>query len=368
MITVVLIITAVEFVLRVTLPVLRTASMPGKMIQQHLQGGALAHDPDLFWYWPELPIPALELNQHGFRRTAPMTVHRPRGVIRVVTLGDSQTWGAFHPEQQSYPAVAERTLGPGWEVLNAAVPGYRSLNVYRLLQRRVESFRPDVIVVDCMPFDSVRDDSLLHRAPLGAGLLKRVLWHSRMYYAVRHLVAEARRRSIPSPRVPRDEVPVMDEGDGNHDLIKAWAEARGVRVVFMEYTIMSRGELKCVARPDLLPPGSVVVRMCQVLKGSGYKPGELFHDLNHLTVQGNKLVGGALASTLRSLDIPRATDRPTTVDGTGFGSGISPRHPRRRYRSSRPLHPRPRGTPRDSPAPPRPPAAPGRRASCGRSG
>ena len=300
LVTTVTLIMTLEFALRLALPTLRTASLPGKMIAENLRGGGLKYDPDLYWYWPRLPIPHLELNQHGFRRSKPMTVVKPREVVRVVTLGDSQTWGAFHSQAESYGGVAEELLGPGWEILNAAVPGYRSLNVYRLLQRRIERFVPDVIVVDCMAFDSARDDGPIQQPPLGVGVVRRLLWHSRIYYALRHLMASIR-ASVPH-KTSSSTSPLINQGDGNHDLIKAWAEARGIKVLFVDYPVMiEQDQLACSARPRHLPDGAEVFSACTTLRRSGEQVADLFHDHNHLTVLGNRLVGSALAGRLREL-------------------------------------------------------------------
>ena len=298
LVTLVSVIFGLELVLRLALPALRTATLPGQMIDTHLREGAQKYDPDLFWYWPKLPIDGLELNKYGFRRTKPMTVGKSAGVVRVITFGDSQTWGAFHKQHQSYSGVAERQLGPGWEILNAAVPGYRSLNVYRLLQRRIERFDPDIIVVDCEPFDSQRDDGVIQELPLGAGLIKRVLWHSRIYYSLRHLVR--RLRSASPYKAPPETWQHIEEGQGNHDLIKAWGDRRGVKVIFMEYPIKTeKNKLLCAVLRAHLPPGSLFFQACQTLGKSGYKVTDLFHDHNHLTILGNEVVGYALAEMLR---------------------------------------------------------------------
>ena len=300
LVTLIFIIAGLELGLRLALPALRTATMPGKMIDLHLNRGAQKYDPDLFWYWPDLPIDGLEINEYGFRRAAPMTVARPKGVVRVVAFGDSQTWGAFHKQAQSYSGVAERQLGDGWEILNAAVPGYRSLNVYRLLRLRVAHFSPDIIVVDCMAYDSPRDDGVLQNLPLGTGLIKRILWHSRVYYTLRHLVHLVRRDAPHQP--PRNSFRHLDEGQGNHDLIKAWGDRHGVKVVFVEYPVKTDdNKLLCTLQRNHLPKGALFFPACQVLGKSGYKLTDLFHDHNHLTILGNEVVGYALAEMLRGL-------------------------------------------------------------------
>lgn len=300
LIAVAFVLSALEVAARLVLPALRTASVPGWMISQHLRNGGLRYDPDLYWYWPELPLKDLEINEFGFRRSKPMTREKPAGVVRVVTLGDSQTMGVFHPQSRSLSGVAEARLGKGWEILNAAVPGFRSLNIYRLLQRRIEAFSPDIVLIDCMAYDSTRDDGPIQEVPLGTSAFMSLAWNSRLLYGLRHLTAWARRRSI-TVAAPK-ETEFAYEGAGNHDLIKAWGERKGIKVIFMDYPFMSeQGKLVCLAPPRLLPPGAQVFAACEALKRSGKKVADLFHENNHFTALGNRLVGEALARHLRGL-------------------------------------------------------------------
>ena len=297
-ITLLLVVVFLEVALRLVLPALRTATLPGKMIKDHLRGGGLKYDPDLFWYWPQLPIRGLELNEHGFRRNRPMTVDKPPGTVRVVTLGDSQTWGAFMKHKHSYPGVAERELGQGWEVLNGAVPGYRSLNVYRLLQLRIRRFDPDIVVVDSEPFDSPREDGALQQTPLGAGILKQILWHSRIYYVLRHLVAKVR-VGVANRVNPNQRFHIF-EGEGNHDVIQSWCDAEGIQLLFVDYPTMTpQTRLKCNILPQHLPKRSRIVPVCKALRDSGHHVTKLFQDHNHMTKLGNDIAGRTLAKALR---------------------------------------------------------------------
>ena len=294
------VLSALEVAARLVLPALRTASVPGWMVSQHLRNGGLRYDPDLYWYWPDLPLKDLEINEFGFRRSKPMTLEKPAGVTRVVTLGDSQTMGVFHPQSQSLSGVAETNLGQGWELLNAAVPGYRSLNIYRLLQRRIEAFSPDILLIDCMAYDSTRDDGPIQKLPFGSSAFMSLAWNSRLLYGLRHLAAWMRRKNI-TVAAPQ-QTDFAYEGAGNHDLIKAWGERKGMKVIFMDYPFMNeQGKLVCLAPPRLMPAGAKVFGACQALKRSGHKVTDLFHENNHLTVLGNRLVGEALAAYLRKL-------------------------------------------------------------------
>ncbi len=301
-----LLLAGVEGALRLTLPVVRTATLPDTMIRAHLENPGFRYDPDLYWYWSMLPSAAMQINEHGFRRTRPMTRAKPAGVTRAITFGDSQTLGAGVGPEESYSAVAERLLneteGTEWEVLNAGISGFRSLNVYRLLQRRIEAYDPDMVVIDCMPYDSPRDDGALVGRPLGgvATQLQAALWQSHLYYVLRlglEKVRPDRSRWLDRAPLPGDAL-----GHGNHDLIAAWGKEHGVTVVFMQYPVSENNfRVGCHTLPAELPGDAPVVPACEALVQDGRPGRELFQDRNHLTVAGNEVVGKALADVIGPL-------------------------------------------------------------------
>ena len=300
--TPVMLLVAAEVVLRLALPALRTATLPEGRIRQHIDTIGLRYDADLCWYHQQLPIPHLGINEHGFRRLEPMTIAKPHGVTRVITLGDSQTMGAGVKPGQTYSAVAERELGKGWEVLNGAVPGYRSLNVFRLLQKEMLRFDPDIVVVDCMPFDSPRDDGPMQLAPAGSSFVRQLLWRSRIYYALRFVREKSR---FVRPRwldqAAGKSIGAV-EGFGNHDLIGAWCKANGIKAVFLSYPALRLPqEVECITGPGELPPDYPAVDACKALRDSGKKATALFMDRNHLRPAGHTIVGRELARVLRPL-------------------------------------------------------------------
>ncbi len=323
LVVLVALILGAEGALRLTLPAARRASLPNEMIQAHLDGAAYRYDPDLFWYWSDPGQMGSPVNAYGFVRAVPMSREKPAGVTRVITFGDSQTFGAGMRPDQTYSAFAETELGSGWEVLNAGISGYRTLNVYRLLRLRMLAFSPDAVVIDCMPFDSPRDDGSLEGRPLVSSrsdALKRLLWHSRLYYVLRlglEVLNPARARWLDDPHAAEDAaaaqktggrgvdprgggVPVM-ERMGNHELIAEWGAAHGVTVFFMQYPIMDeQGNHGCMTGPDELPPNARVIPTCERLQATGRPAPALFQDRNHLTEEGNRLVGGIVADALRA--------------------------------------------------------------------
>lgn len=156
--------------------------MPPEMITAHVNGTGFAYDADLGWYWGMLPSKDAGIDEHGFREhNTPVSVAKPPGITGVITFGDSQTYGAGVRPDETWSAQAEAALGPGYEVLNAGLSGYRSLNVLRLIKLRAAAYSPDAVVIDCMPYDSPRDDGLTLGAPVGwQDPVRRLLWSSRI--------------------------------------------------------------------------------------------------------------------------------------------------------------------------------------------
>ena len=125
---------------------------------RYSETGMWVCDPILnFKLSPNLMAGGRPLNRAGFR-THEFTPKVP-GVFRVLSLGDSCTFGIIATEAQAfsyipepYPQrlerlVAER-IGPGQvEVLNAGIAGYNSFQGLMLLRTKLRGLEPDLITV-----------------------------------------------------------------------------------------------------------------------------------------------------------------------------------------------------------------------------
>lgn len=298
-----LVLLGAEGLLRLTLPVAAQATMPEDVVRVHMEGPGFAFDPDLGWYWAHVGGGA-PINDYGMRQAAPMSRTKPEGTWRAICFGDSQTYGAGLEAEEAWPRVANRELGQGWEVLNAGLSGYRSLQVYRLIRLRMAALDPDVLVVDNMPYDSPRENAPLRTAAYGESALdaaRRALWDVRLYYALRLFLFQI------EPAPPRwlsqsggDKAKA--DGLGNFDLIHRWGEDNGVEVVFLQYPAkLDQTQVECMADRKDFDPAWTVVWACEALQQDGRPANVLFQDRNHLTVAGAEVVGRAVAETLRAL-------------------------------------------------------------------
>ncbi|MFQ5746784.1 MAG: SGNH/GDSL hydrolase family protein [Gemmatimonadota bacterium] len=95
----------------------------------------------------------------GFR-TPHETFAKPAGVQRVVTLGDSFTWGFYIPRtEDTWPARLESRLNAARqtpvEVVNLGRPRYTTANEAEVLRRIGWQFSPDVVVLQFLVNDGL---------------------------------------------------------------------------------------------------------------------------------------------------------------------------------------------------------------------
>jgi hypothetical protein len=84
-------------------------------------------------------------------------VPKPKGVTRIVALGDSLTFGFDEPDDATWPAQLESAL-PGTEVPNLASPGYAHDQMYFALVDSGVALEPDIVVLAFYDNDVWRDE------------------------------------------------------------------------------------------------------------------------------------------------------------------------------------------------------------------
>ncbi|MBI5184950.1 MAG: SGNH/GDSL hydrolase family protein [Nitrospinae bacterium] len=90
------------------------------------------------------------INSLGFRGKE-FSKKKEKGKIRVFCLGGSTTWGDSSSPIFIYPKLLDRMLrdkvNENYEVINAGVAGYTSLQVKRYLESEIVDYNPDFIIV-----------------------------------------------------------------------------------------------------------------------------------------------------------------------------------------------------------------------------
>ncbi len=142
------------------------------------------------------------------------------GVVRIVVLGSSQTWGAGAGREDETPVAAlERRMnaepaGPRVECINLGIPATVAAHHARLLQRRWWRLRPHLAVVNLSNND--RDTG-------------------RFAVAMERLLAAAERRGVPVVLVQEPNSPERQDRTlaANHRTLAALGEKWGAPVVPM---------------------------------------------------------------------------------------------------------------------------------------
>jgi lysophospholipase L1-like esterase len=166
---------------------------PDEELLFRLQRGVRAREPELGFYYE---TNAQGLRTHGAQ--AELLVAKPRGVARILCLGDSCTFGMRVDRDETYVARLEarlRAQGKQVEVWNLGVPGYSSANGVRLAQQ-LAVLAPDVVTIAYGFNDSLLVTSsaeadfalLAHRRWLARA--RRLVMHSAFYQWLVHALGE----------------------------------------------------------------------------------------------------------------------------------------------------------------------------------
>ena len=141
---------------------------------------------------------------------------RDDGSTRILTIGDSCTWGWKVKQNESYPAQLQALLdqqaGPGrYQVLNAGMPGTTSYHGLVYLRERGLALQP-AIVIAAYGFNDMTTDgdieSELRRASVSAPILAfddYLLQRSTIWRGVRLGLFQHERRLDQPPRVSADK-------------------------------------------------------------------------------------------------------------------------------------------------------------------
>jgi lysophospholipase L1-like esterase len=201
------------------------------------------------------PLHALErsrwsvhTNSRGFRTPEFADATAP-GVVRIVVLGDSSTfgWGVEHFE--TYAEQLGTALARRWsidrsriEIVNLGVPGYSSFQGRVLLERFALGLDPDVIVWSYLSNDGAmtgESDQTTYEKRIGAsGALLAALHQSRAFETLEAWIAVARGRVQPAVALdPHDaaqrNIPSYRVAAVNLHSVINLARDRGVPIVLV---------------------------------------------------------------------------------------------------------------------------------------
>ncbi|MFT4974568.1 MAG: lysophospholipase L1-like esterase [Myxococcota bacterium] len=284
------------------------------------------------------------INSLGLRGPEP-TPPRPN-MRRLMTTGDSSIFGFGVSDGEVFSDVAAASLGAGVEAINAATPGYSTLQTINLLKLRALALEPDLIVIGNLwsdnNFDLFVDREVLaeyqayQQGLIGRarGLLQwssiyRALdWQLRVRPAVERVlwIDHRQGQGRDGPHSNRRRVEVNDYAASLERLVGI-ASGAGAEVAFL---IPANVEFATEATETGPPHGWEVYRQVMrdtadrhgallldvpaLFRDSGRSSEELFIDVMHPSVLGHQLMGAALAELLRERGWPA---EPAMQGGSG---------------------------------------------------
>lgn len=102
----------------------------------------------------------IETNEQGFRQARAVSPEKAAGTQRLVGVGDSVMWGVGVNASDTFLAKLGQKLNQTgrWEVINAGVLGYSTLQESIFLERDILPLRPDVVIVNFCENDLLPGD------------------------------------------------------------------------------------------------------------------------------------------------------------------------------------------------------------------
>jgi len=98
----------------------------------------------------------LSSNSRGLRGFSEHAYEKPPGTLRILTFGDSFTFGDEVSDNETWTYYLEKLL-PGSEVINFGVHGYGHDQMLLYLQEEGIKYHPDIVILGFLSFDMQRN-------------------------------------------------------------------------------------------------------------------------------------------------------------------------------------------------------------------
>ncbi|HEY0674214.1 MAG TPA: GDSL-type esterase/lipase family protein [Longimicrobiales bacterium] len=137
---------------------------------------------------------AMKINGDGFRSTTEFVKPKPAGTVRVISLGESSTFGLANNDDETYPYLLQQELRSRVpdrpvEVYNLGIPHYRTNHILAVARAEVDDLQPDIVT-----FYAGYNNSMMVRPQQTGFLLTTKDWlkhHLVTYRALNPYVASA---------------------------------------------------------------------------------------------------------------------------------------------------------------------------------
>ncbi len=267
--------------------------IPGQYIHEHI-----GHDGE------KRRIP-YTINELGFR-SAEFSPKKPRGTYRIVAMGGSSVMGVESPYERTWPALLQQKMGSKFEVINAGIAGHHS-SFFVPLALELLTYEPDLIILYAAYNDTFYENQIIRYSTRNSrNWLLRL--HGHLYGRSGFYTRLVERVSIWKTGSPVPWFEYVDRYKERHrenieELIEL-LKARGVRLVFVLQPLRKGGYHDARHRnllkqlESLGKQRGVEVLDPRPLFNNPKLDRPSFHDVVHLTEEGNELLAQFLAEQL----------------------------------------------------------------------
>jgi lysophospholipase L1-like esterase len=290
-------------------------------------------DPRLYWRlksnqdcYTKISRKPVHINSHGTRGTEFQSV-KPPGTLRIVSLGDSRTFGWGLSEAESYSGLLQKLLQERLkqkvEVINAGVNAWSYPQMLVFFRERALPWHPDIVILadaNLWTQFSEQNDSVFVKKFMRRVRLKNFLRHFALYhYFIEVQLKEfyERHRTKFIPVDPKADALFKEQQQKDPDAFfkKAMEDlcrlalSRGVRPILVFLPL--RNDLESGASSNVLKAKKEISQKLDVPLldltpdlASEAKTLYLEADPVHLNAKGNAVVARRLAETVTELTSP----------------------------------------------------------------
>jgi lysophospholipase L1-like esterase len=252
---------------------------------------------------------SIAINQWGVRDPRPLDT-KPEGTRRLVVLGDSVTWGGIRMDQEDlFTAVMAQVLG-NVQVINAGVNGFSVARMTALYDAHLTDLMPDTVIIYAIAADFLRPVRLELTGNGVAFPTERPRFAIPVAVRLARLLVYRRLRWACLKPPVAAVVPGEEQGDENPKLRADYLDENIQALKVFAESLDSNVRLQVVLAPTLAGNDAEPVwrEVTQALDATGVEwlrldtrvapDATLFVDGVHLTTEGHRRVGEALAQHL----------------------------------------------------------------------
>ena len=255
-------------------------------------------------------------NSNGFRGSEfPMV--KPKGVFRVIFIGDSSTFGDGVRNKETFPAMTETLLKEEnphlpMDAINAGVPGYTSHQVLKYLSMELLDLSPDAVVVmvganDMVPAKNRIPDNRRLQADPSFFETRKTFGKIKIYQVLMSIVSTA--KGIFGEGSVKDDGKMVlrvnyDDFLKNLLAIKALGDQKGFSVIFMTvpHTFETEHLMNPHTRIATKQSGAYILDLAEKMKAL-QNQGELLYreDGGHPNPNGHLQIAKLLVPMIKEL-------------------------------------------------------------------